>query len=180
MIVEKIKITREQEGEFKKYLRLECSTSDIESYISDYGTVLQKHYPNLYKVKPEQFALLLCGWYEVEEPFKVGDWVYDKGLGLYRKVAEESFMSDRYVFVNAVRNTPDTFEKIEESWKIMLLELGRDKPEFNPNDIIITGSEVYKADWLTDKDIINLYEKGVVKAFHAYENRIEVKDYDSN
>jgi len=25
---------------------------------------------------PEQFALLLCGWYEVKEEYKVGDWIF--------------------------------------------------------------------------------------------------------
>ena len=170
MIVEKIKITKEQEEVLKRY---KVYNNGLAAFLSNDGW-LEDTFLELKTFTPEQFALLLCGWYEVERTFKVGDWVYDKGLGLYRKITEESFMSDRYVIINAVRNTPDTFEKIEEPWEIMLLELGRDNPNFKTEDIIITNSEVYKADWLTDEEIIELFDKGLVEGFHSFESRIEV------
>ena len=42
---------------------------------------------------PQQFALLLCGWYEVEEPLKVGDWAVHKKRGYIGRVITEHAMN---------------------------------------------------------------------------------------
>jgi hypothetical protein len=65
--MKKIKITPEQEKELKKYkLCNYFKPLDFFLAIKDCRT---NTYENLKNFTPEQFAIILCGWYEVE-----GNW----------------------------------------------------------------------------------------------------------
>lgn len=183
--MEKIKITREQEDSLELLIdknknihnlfeglilcKERCISSDIIESLLDFS--------------PEQFALLLCGWYEVEQPFEVGDWVEwtFKGNIEYLKITK---VEDKKLHFTdeSVGFLPESYKhmkKFTEPWKIVLLESGRKKLEFHKDDIIVTESEVYEAEYLSDEEIIVLFEKDLVRAFHAAEHRIEVKGHDS-
>ena len=174
--MEKVKITKEQEAALVFYKAGHDFSDFVLGKVNFEGrSRVLEHFTDI------EFSLLLHNWYEVEQPFKVGDWVYDKGLEEYRKIGNGNYIFGKYntVSVRVVWNEPDEFEKVTEPWKIMLLELGREKPEFHKNDVIVTESEVYEAEYLTDEEIIVLFEKDLVRAFHAAEHRIEVKGHDS-
>jgi len=80
----KLVITKEQEEKLKEF---EWHTTSKEDAFKLYKNKDPLYYgvTTFYSnFTPEQFALLLCGWYEVEESFKVGDWV------TYNKFAEDN------------------------------------------------------------------------------------------
>lgn len=173
--MEKLKITKEEELALIDFKRtIDSKGANPLEYRQKYRLVLPK-WQKINRFGLDELSLLLHGWYEVEQHFKVGDWAYEKQTDKYLNVIQEYTGKDRTVSVSRINDFSDKVEKVTEPWKIMLLELGRDKPEFNPNDIIVTNSELYKADWLTDKEIIELYNEDLLEEFHAYENRIEVK-----
>lgn len=180
--MDKVKITVEQEealNSFKNAMN-EFGTNPLE-YRKKYILAINE-WVAINKFPLEQLALLLCGWYEVEQPvkFEVGDWFSDEGE--YFKVAhigEDLYSVKDSLFDFYKSYVNKNCEKVTEQWKITLLNLGREKPEFNKNDIIVTESEVYEAEYLSDEEIIVLFEKDLVRAFHAAENRIEVKGHDS-
>jgi len=184
--MEKIKITREQEEaleSYKIFIR-ELKTDSIQYFIDNFE-YWQTEFKPLQTFTPEQFLKLLCGWYEVEQPFKVGDWVYNKLTRKYRRLTSKSIkevMNHDEVAKDYVLENMERYEKIEELWKIMLLELGRDKPEFKEGDRYITVEDYSRA--VTHDDSKNYAletaKENRIKYFYPVESRIEVKDYDSN
>ena len=65
-------------------------------------------------------------------------------------------------------------EEVTESWKIMLLELGRKTPEFKPNDVIVTHQDLYLAGYHDHDEIVLLFEENLVIRFCPEEHSIEV------
>ncbi|QAS52404.1 hypothetical protein [Halobacillus litoralis] len=70
--MEKIKITKEQYEDFKHFTNGRHADPVMRDFI--------EHKPNInYSLDedftPQQFALLLCGWYEVQELYGIGDWI---------------------------------------------------------------------------------------------------------
>ncbi|WP_176140661.1 hypothetical protein [Halobacillus salinus] len=89
---------------------------------------------------PEQFALLLCGWYEVEEPFNVGDWVMhhackrpEKAVRINdRNELESEYSLDR---LSEFRHaTPD--EIAQEVERRKWAAFGRKVDEYKTGDIV--------------------------------------------
>ena len=177
--MEKLKITREQEEALK----------DFKKYGTGFKNFVERdfNYTNIFAplndFTPEQFALLLCGWYEVEQPFKVGDWVFNPNHFSYAKIKkiQKNVIDYRYTNENYdMEATPDSFnkkfEKVTEPWKIMLLELGRDKPEFEIEDIVMS-EEGFIANFNGHEGSLGIKwaKENRIKYFYPVESRIEVK-----
>ena len=162
--MERIRITREQEEALKDFQKYGTGFKNFVERDFNYTDI----FAPLNDFTPEQFALLLCGWYEVEQSFKVGDWVKLINSEDYSKVMNEHF-----------DNSWGWYEKVTEPWKIMLLELGRDKPEFKVGDCCITRSTGTYTYTCRDKGGIahfeGLFKNDSVKYFYPVESRIEVK-----
>ena len=177
--MEKIKITKEQEEALKSYKIFKEGEKELEYFIA------KKHewkdcFKSLKDFTPLEFSVLLHGWYEVEYPFKAGDWVYDNFNKCYRKLITRGCnpYGDRECPIEvAIKNVNGYIEKIEEPWKIMLLGLGRSKPEFKLGDIYATksGNVIQIVQIIDNKYAINNFENGVVIHFYPVESRIEVK-----
>lgn len=141
MDMEKVKITIEQEVALNEWK--DCGFSFINFAESTGRGEWHDDFKPLNDVTISDFSLMLNGWYEVEEFFKVGDWVI---WGLndameYLKITKITSMG--YGFHDdSVGSTRESkkykMEKIEEPWKIMLLDLGREKPEFVRGDSYLT------------------------------------------
>ena len=183
--MEKIVITEEEKVALADYvlsqekMKLNVIDHFIENKKRDNRPFVSLYKP-LNRFTPEQFALLLCDWYEVEQPFKVGDWVYNKLVKGYRKIVIETLTNDKEVNLEYVLKFTERYEKVIEPWKIMLLELGRAKPEFKIGDryVVNCGHNYTITD---DTQLKYAYEKASkIKYFYPVESRIEVKGYDSN
>lgn len=177
--MEKWKITRELENEFEEYMSCGGSCTDVlESYVRDFKhhKELKRHFPNLATLTIEQFALLLCGWYEVVQSFEVGDWVFDNDDNRYCKITsiEHGFFRIDNCKVNK-SYANNHFEKVTESWKIKLLELGRKKTEFKIGDKYITkdGTPISIYDKSSINTTIRMANSNVIKYFYPVESRIE-------
>ena len=182
--MEKVKITVEQEKVLKKYKNEVLEENWLSGYVKYRHRWLDTRIACLGELSFNDFSLILHGWYEVEQPvkFEVGDWGLwtHKTSSEYLKIAKIEFGEVHFTDKSVVLlKDMNKFEKVTEQWKITLLNLGREKPEFNKNDIIVTESEVYEAEYLSDEEIIVLFEKDLVRAFHAAEHRIEVKGNES-
>lgn len=68
--MEKIKIKKEHEEMLEVVMDNYSLNGAIEAFIGEKGTPkkLKDYFPL------NKFTLLLCGWYEVEESYSVGDW----------------------------------------------------------------------------------------------------------
>ena len=173
--MEKIKITEEQEKALKYW---KDNQEEFNSFIKGRESYIRSYKP-LNDFTPEQFALLLCGWYEVEQPFKVGDWVYNKANDLYQKVSSKcmsDFLENNEISISFVLTNTIFLEKVTEPWKIMLLELGRDKPEFKVGDKYTTSKRgFHTVDTSNCRMHEDRFNRGEVTHFYPVESRIEVK-----
>ena len=151
---------------------------DLEFFVQE-KEYFSGGYEPLKQFTVEQFALLLCGWYEVEKPFKVGDWVYREISDSYEKI-ERIADNDYYVVgdigILIARN--HEWKKVEDPWKIALLEAGRKKPEFVVGDIILMKS-IYT--WLFEnaedesERIFEMGREGKIERIYLVENAIDIK-----
>ena len=110
--------------------------------------------------------------------FKVGNWVFDKEMDEYLKVVE--IHVDKVIFQGEDEDYPENYgdyEAVTAPWENLLLELGREKPEFNSKDIIVTNLEVFEVRWKSQDEIVSLFEMDLVTDFHPAEHRIEVLEY---
>lgn len=184
--MEKIKITVEQEKALSSYVKLfeTLDTTPLKNFIEK-ASPFKGMYNILNGFTPEQFSLLLCGWYEVEKPFKVGDWVYDSLSGNYAKIVN---LHDGYIKFLITTNfntnywvSSDYIEKVTEPCKIMLLELGREKPELRMGDMYIDNKGfnwMINSEEFLEKHALPDFESGRVKIFFPVEKGIEVKRND--
>jgi len=72
--MDKIKITKEQRESLESFVNDVSGNQFVTNKQLLQEFIEGDHW--YLDFTPEQFALLLCGWYEVEQPFEVGDWVY--------------------------------------------------------------------------------------------------------
>jgi len=148
--MEKIKITVEQEKALSSYVKLfeTLDNTPFKNFIEK-DSPFKGMYNVLNGFTPEQFSLLLCGWYEIEKPFKVGDWVVNKANKQeYAQVI--ATYSNALVRVKYAGNDDYVFEVEDDVWMF-------DSEEF---------IEEYA---LPD------FESGRVKIFFPVEKGIEVK-----
>ena len=187
--MEKIVITEEEKVALADYvlsqekMKLNVIDHFIENKKRDNRPFVSLYKP-LNRFTPEQFALLLCDWYEIEQPFKVGDWVKwtHKKETEYLKIKGKEHNS--FIFsddsTSSISNSLIYIEKVTEPWKIMLLELGRDKPEFKIGDKYEAHlPRTIKIDEHKKSAEAQALE-GNIKYFYPVESRIEVKAYDNN
>ena len=179
--MDKIKITAEVEKAFKEYTSVweEKTANEIfKSFILERNS--GAYYTTIFKplngISEQDFFFMLHGWYEVEKPkpkFEVGDWVYDTDLKRYRKVTKEALSSVEFVPLVGANSLP-YFEKVTEEWKIVLLELGREKPELKVGDKFTTiRGDLWAINYtnITSLDC----SKIKFKYFYPVESRIEFK-----
>lgn len=131
----------------------------------------------LTEINEQDFFFMLHGWYEVEQPklkFEVGDWVYGKVsvIERYYKITEIAVLDSRKICLSYVNDFQESFEKVTEDWKIILLELGREKPELKIGDKFITMRGDLWA--VHDPNIVDC-SKIKFKYFYPVESRIEFK-----
>lgn len=173
--MEKVKITREQEKALETWIR-SINNNNLEGFInSKLRGKWKDSLKPLNSITPEQFSHMLNGWYEVEEPFEVGDWVYEHRTGKYHKVVAEWKGVSRTVSAKTANKSPVDVKKITEQWEIMLLELGRGKPEFHENDVLVTKKSTFSVKGLSEKQVIGWFDDNLVTAFYPAEHRIEVE-----
>jgi hypothetical protein len=110
-------------------------------------------------------------------PFEAGDWGYSKGSETYFRVLSSGYSLETTNGSYSPSYIKEHLEKIEEPWKIALLESGRGTPEFVIGDKITSVSEgphtVHEGNVDGIKEFI---ENGtiVVKYIYPVESRIEV------
>lgn len=178
--MEKVKITREQK-EALVQINLDYGRNAFSNFMGGWRET-DPNYKVFKDFTPEQFMKLTCDWYEVEGVFQVGDWVCDTELELNKCIFYkiDRIDDEHTIFTNgeweSTNNVNDYFEKVTEPWKIMLLELGREKPEFKVNDVYIMSCGTpcrikNERGFITIK---NDLEAGRVIGFHSMESRIEV------
>ena len=147
----KLKITHEQEEALQKFINepMRNTNSKLAYYIERQNEMPFMHeYISLNDFTPEQFALLLCGWYEVEKSFKEGDWIDWFGSICKVTKAERSTSgrllihtdeSEGHVYEEECKKaTPEEIaqEKERRKWA----EIGREPDEFREGDILFDGS----------------------------------------
>ena len=114
-----------------------------------------KHLEN--KITPQQFALLLCGWYVVEQPFQVGDWVYHKTSTLRNEYVgrltnitsnnsgwiDRSYKNGNQVSAKMKELRHATPEEIaQEKKRRFWAELGREVDEYKIGDIVAKNGNI--------------------------------------
>ena len=182
----KVKITDVQKETLERYLgwiqserRRGEELTELEYFIENHEDWVDDFKPLKY-FSVNDFSLILNGFYEVEQPFKVGDWVrgnLSKDYAKIKKIYNDNFEIEYTVKFEGVSRGlyPESefinkFEKVTEPYKIMLLNLRRRKPEFATDDgkhyTIKTGQHVIEC--------IQLFEEGLVEYFYPVESRIEV------
>ena len=184
--MDKLKITKEQE----KALRKINETYGIEGgeqgnahkvinrFIESENWNCKGNWGSFHDFTPEQFALLLCGWYTVEEEFKVGDWVYNETVGRYapidqRGVDDESVWVDdeEFNFFRKSQIRKATPEEIaQEQNRRKWAEIGRSVNEYRNGDIIESPDGVMgRVGDTYDEDIVavDLEKTPIVHEFHA-------------
>ena len=146
-----MKITKEQEKALKRLLHeWEVPRREIiEKSIK--GGWISPNLSQLNDFTHEEIALLLCGWYEVEQPFKVGDWVVDEGLNRVGKLEHynedtfivewvtgtESYYKHKSLLIRHATPEEIAQEKERRRWA----EFGRNPDEYGLGDIVkIKGS----------------------------------------
>jgi hypothetical protein len=122
MEMEKIKIIPEQEKALKEYKHYGNSLTDfIQSH-----TAWDNEYEPLNYFTPEQFALLLCNHYEVEEDWQSWDYLKSKiSSNVYTKEKFSSLNNDHKCFEEATK---------EEYVKCLFERYGRKYGEFKEGD----------------------------------------------
>jgi len=152
---------------------------DLDFFVQQKDDFIEGYEP-LSRFTVEQMALLLCGWYEVEKPFKVGDWVYREISDSYEKIER---VEGNYYYVVSERESliarNHEWKKVEEPWKIALLEAGREKPELKEGDIIKTEYSVYLYGF--DNEFIEtVLRNSCMESIHLVENEINFKGGNNN
>lgn len=175
--MEKVKITKEQEEALLLFMDNE-KDSDIFYILNVELGNWSSCYKSLNKFSIESFSYLLNGWYEVEQPFKVGDWLYD---GMYY-VKIEKFLGEHVLFKGEdwdfINNLDDCYKKVDEPWKIRLLELDREKPELKIGDVYV---DIYGVACLIEDQsflestVSDEFETNLVAKIFPHEVGIEVK-----
>ncbi len=150
--MDKIKITKRQEGILVNLLGEYGVDKAMEYRMGDGSFNLS--FPKS-KYTPEQFALLLCGWYEIEQPFEVGDWVttniknrepktgkiYEVKEGAYGKIFwmdRKTLIGDNDINIYGDKIRKATPEEIEREKKRRFWgTLDRQENDYQVNDIVI-------------------------------------------
>jgi uncharacterized protein YkvS len=95
--MEKVKLTPEQVKGLEKWKEIANTKQILHGFTEEnkkYGWLNELEC--LKSLSFTEMALALCGWYEIEETFKVGDWVTfnDKYTGKVLEVSGESVLTD--------------------------------------------------------------------------------------
>jgi hypothetical protein len=150
--MEKVKLTLEQAEAIKTF----CKTYNQQYWLEIFKN--NKQIPDweheemriLTELSDDEFALAVCGWYEIEEPYKVGDWLYvsTPNSDFVAKVVEEEseyvgFDNGRLLSSFQFRKaTPEEIaaEKERRKWAA----IGRKVNEYRKGDFVkVKGEEFY-------------------------------------
>ena len=131
--MDKVKLTSKQEEALKEFKK----DDKFEKFVN------QRHlFRNVYKplkdFTPEQFALMLVGWYEVEPSFKEGDIVTSERTGvIYRIVKLHELSADLKTGSNNIATL--YLEDIRPATDVekMFYHLGRQKVELKNWDVLV-------------------------------------------
>ena len=145
--MEKLVISKEQEEAFLKYTDSMPPSVHLKYFIDNHKEWCAE-YGSLSNFTPQQFALLLCGWYKVKEPFKVGDWVKSNSTSKVARIDERGVMDDRAwvddfevnFFIDFRHATPE--EIAQEKKRRFWAELGREVDEYKIGDIVAKNGNV--------------------------------------
>jgi hypothetical protein len=149
--MEKVKLTPEQAEAIKTF----CKTYNQQYWLEIFKN--NKQIPDweheemrvLTELSDEEFALAVCGWYEIEEPYKVGDWLHvtTPNFNFVAKVVDEY---DEYTeFDNGKRLSSFEFrkatpEEIEaEKKRRKWAAIGREVDEYRKGDIVMVIEKIY-------------------------------------
>ena len=179
--MEKVKITSKEEMVFVEFVADGCKLRDFVVCKDDYEP--EDFYYPLRRFTPEQFSLLLCGWYEVIEEYKVGDYLYEYSEDVFYKITSVGknggYGMERVDGEQSFTFSSDShFEKVVETWKIALLNVGRKETKLQVGDIYVSDDG---DTWLiADEEFLfghaySDFEEGRVMKYFPHEIGIEVK-----
>ena len=151
--MDKLVITQEQERSFLdfKSTNKDCKTEEMLELFNDN----HKHWESqsrkgIASFTPQQFALLLCGWYEVEEEYTIGDWVIYlhsnqifmvKGIGIDGSIMTDDPTNGKYTHSSHYRKaTPE--EIAQEKERRFWAELGREVDGYKVGDVVSKSGNI--------------------------------------
>lgn len=178
----KVKITVQQENvlkEFNDIWKDKTVNERYEIFLQARKMIFESDaLKPLTEIDSKDFFFMLHGWYEVETPkFKVGDWVFgsidEYENKDYYKVTPKVELDDRKLCLSYAINHQECFEKVTEEWKIVLLELGREKPELKVGDKFTTIQDIPIS--ITTRNVGIGFDGTKIKYFYPIESRIEIK-----
>lgn len=190
--MEKVKITNMQKETLERYLRWIRSENSIgeESNALEYFIENSEDWVDDFKplkyFSVNDFSLILNGFYEIKQNLKAGDWFYNQEKGDYAKVAVITHLggisyrcshTPMCAVVGNSEDFQDRFKKVTEPWKIMLLDLGREKPELKIGDVFIknNGDPVLVSGGFVSEVIHEMFVTDA-KLFCPVESQIKVKN----
>jgi len=188
MKMNKLIISEDVERALEEFADMGDGLEEFANYKEDFN----HQYKPLKDFTVEQMALLLCGWYEVEKPFKAGagDWIYrEKGDAYYKvKDVEDGrcylVLSQKEISEGIILKVPkdlSEWAKVEEPWKIALLEAGRKKPELKKGDIVRTKrNSIWIVSDFDSKGTSYEIEQWEIEFVYPIEGRINLKGGNNN
>jgi len=149
--MEKVKLTPEQAEAIEKWKGMANNKQILHAFIGngkEYGWLDELEC--LKSLSFEEMALVLCGWYEIEEPYKVGDWLHvtTPNFDFVAKVIGER---DEYTeFDNGKKLSAFEFRKATteeiaiEKERRKWAAIGRKVNEYRKGDFVkVKGEEFY-------------------------------------
>lgn len=176
-MTEKVKLTREQAEALELYKANTGKDLGWVQYFVEYRHCFNYEYLPLKGFTFDEFArvLYLPDSYEVEEEYKVGDWVVNTANSRIAKVEKDApdrvWVDDekaRYFMKSALRHaTPEEIkaEKERRVWK----KIGREVGEFRDGDIAFTNKGSI---WQSAQFNKESYKHGELKGFYPAESFI--------
>lgn len=180
MNIGKIRLSKEEAVAIEKFLK--HGDNDIATMIDGHeqGMWLDKYTP-LNGLATSDLARALLIGYEVEEEFKVGDWVAKKDgkrfangllIAKVEKVRKDyvTHSSNMGASLEALRHaTPEEIkaEKERQLWK----SIGREVGEFRVGDVVLLG--LCEVKFITNtQDAKKAYERGKVLGFYPIDSLV--------
>lgn len=199
MTEQKIVLTVEQETALAEFKKWNGDKSKAYGWFIEKGGENLNKYKPLYELTPQQFALVLLDWYEVEQPqFQVGDWAtrinananmkyrkeYENGytfqIGYVNKggVCKENESDDfQHVMRNLRHSTPEEIKAAKE--REIWAKMGREVGEFKEGDIFIDKnntcfevSQRVEEDKIRESSAKKWYANGDMKGLYPAESFI--------
>lgn len=146
--MEKVKLTPEQAEAIEKWKGMANNKQILHAFIGngkEYGWLDELEC--LKSLSFEEMALALCGWYEIEEPYKVGDWLH--------------VTTPNFDFVAKVIGERDEYTEFDNGERLSSFEFRKATPEE-------IAAEKERRKWAAIGREVNEYRKGDIVTYKRY------------